>query len=162
MDIATTLLNSAAQAAADQPLVQQNRARLAAVLDAGYGALDFYAKAQPFLFVGGCLGALASGMALAKRRGVGEAYPLYLGAGLASAAVAWFTRPAALRAAVPPPAPGATPATARALAWVDGRVSANSQEHPGWEGVTWTRLANDLGQGTLSPAVQALLTRNAK
>lgn len=161
-DLTTTLLQSAAETATGLPVVQQNRARMAAVVNAGYAAIDTYAKVQPYLFVAGVLGAIASGMALTRRRKVGEAYPLYLGAGIASAGLAWFTRPASLRSAAPVPPPGGTPATAQALAWIDGRVATKSAQQPGWETATWSRLASDLGQGTLNPAVQTLLTHNAK
>jgi len=162
-DIPSILLASVAQEMTNIPVVITNRARAAAVVSKGYSALDAYDKYKGFLFAAGVIGAVASSLALARRRSKSaEAYPLYISTGIASAAVAWMTRPDSMRAAPRAPIPGQPSATARSLAWVDAEVSANSQQRPGWEAATWGRLANDLGQGTLSPSLQVFFTRNTR
>lgn len=162
-DLNALVLSSAASAVTDIPAVVLNRARMAAVVSKGYETLDLYRKWQGYLFAAGVLGAVSASLALAKRHAKSaETYPLYIGAGIASAALAWVTRPDSLRATPPPADPSHPATTARSLAWMDAQVAARTQQHPGWEASTWARLANDLGQSTLSPSLQVIITRNTK
>ena len=163
-DFTNTLLVQAAAQAALNPIVAQNRARAAALVELGFEGLDTYNQYRSTLFVVALLGATASGYALYRRRNA-EARALYSITGLISVAAAWLTRPDAMRAALPPPAEGETapaPSTARTMGWIDNRVDKLTAEQPGWEGVTWQRLANDLGTGTMNPAVTALLTQGTR
>jgi hypothetical protein len=163
-DLGGQALNQAAQAAVGVPSVTVNRARVAAAVDAAYAAADQYQEVKPGLFVAGVVGALASGYALSKRRKNPEAVTLYSLTGLASLAVAWFTRPDALVRAAPAPAqadPNAPGFVKSGLSWADARVARRSAEAPGWEARALTRLMGDLGTGTMAPAVTTLLTKNA-
>ncbi len=77
-----------------QPAYVTNRERAATVLDAGFRTADSYAKAKPFLFVGGLVGMAVSATALTKRRARGaETWVLWTTTFIASAATAWVTRP---------------------------------------------------------------------
>lgn len=161
-DMNSILLSSAASAVTDIPAVVVNRARAAVVVSKGYEYLDTYNTYRPYLFVAGVLGVVASSLALVRRRKASpEAYPLYASTGAMSAALAWFARPDSLKSK-PVVTPGTPPASAQALAWVDGQVTQRTTQHPGWEAATWARLANDLGQGTLNPTLQVILTRNTR
>lgn len=159
-----TALNTVATGVTADPAVIQERSRAAAAVDAGYGALDEYTSLQPTLFFVSVMGLIASGYGLYVRRKVPEGIALYtLTAGL-SALAAYVTRPAALRPA-PSPAAAATassPAMAGVLTYLDQRVANRSAQQPGWEAVTWNRLATDLGQAPLDPAIATLLTANSR
>ena len=159
-----TALTTVSAAITADPTAVQDRSRAAALVDAGYGAVDTYARMQPFLFVASTVGLLISGMALAKRRKNPEAVALYATTAILSGVTAFLTRPDFLRPA-PTPAAAATattPAMAGALSWLDNRVAARSAQQPGWESATWNRLAADLGYSPLDPAMAMLLTANSK
>jgi hypothetical protein len=169
MATVTSLLNSPfiqplMEEVAKQPVVLTQRARAAAALSYGYEWMDTYDAAQPWLFCAGVAGAIASGYGLYKRRKNPEATVLYSLTGLASVALAYLARPAELRAApeVADPSNPPTPATAALMGWLDGRVVDLSAKYPGWEAATWRRLAEQMGQGTIAPAVQTLLLQNAR
>ena len=161
--LSSAALTTVAKAATANPMVLQDRARAAAVLDAGSSAADTYDAIQPVLFWGSVLGAIASGYALAKRRKVPEAVTLYTASELACIATAWLTRPAWLRP-TPPPEQAATaaksPALASLIGWMDKRVADNTAARPGWERATWTRFEADAG--VTDPAIAALLNTNAR
>jgi hypothetical protein len=162
--LSSAALSTVARSAASNPVVLQDRARAAAVLDAGYGWLDTYEALQPVLFWGSVFGAIASGYALAKRRKVPEAVTLYTASELACLATAWMTRPAWLRPA-PSPAEAAaaassSPAVAQLIGWMDKRVVDNSASRPGWERLAWSRLGHDAG--ITDPSITALLLTNAR
>lgn len=161
--LSSAALTTVAKAATADPTVLQDRARAAAVLDAGYSAVDTYDAVQPVLFWGSILGAIASGYALAKRRKVPEAVTLYTATELACIATAWLTRPAWLRPA-PTPAQAqvaqTSPGMANLLGWVDKRVATNNATRPGWEGAAWTRFEQDAG--ITDPSISALLTTNSR
>lgn len=163
--LSNPLVITAAKSIANQQNVALNRARAAVMVDMGYGALDAYTENRSLLFILGLIGSCASGYMLYKRKGA-EARALYSISLVASAGLAWFTRPDALRSAPPAPAPGepepATPAestTRRSLAWLDQKAADNTAEDPNWENAAWSRLSQDLGSGTIPPAVTALLIR---
>lgn len=159
--ISSAALSTVARTAATNPVVLQDRARAAAVLDAGYGWIDTYDAMQPVLFWGSVIGAIASGYALAKRRKVPEAATLYTVSELACLATAWMTRPAWLRPApTVEQATASSPAVGNLIGWMDKKVADNSAARPGWERATWTRLEGDVG--TSDPAVSALLLTNAR
>lgn len=176
LDISTVLGNAAndaltraATVAVSIPAVYQNRARAAAAVNLGYEAVDTFEKYRLALFVGGMVGALASGYGLVRRRKTPEAVALYTITGLISMGVAWVSKPrteageAAVSAATAPTAPPSphAPGTAkRLLAWTDRRVDTLTQEDPGWEARTLARLWGDVGTGTMPPVVNALLTRS--
>lgn len=158
-----TALTSVAQVATSNPDVIMDRGRAAALADYGYGYLDVYDQYQPLLFFVSVAGLIASGYGIYARPKKPEIITLYSLTALLSAGAAWFTRPAALRAA-PTPAAAATattPAMAGVLSWLDNRVAARTAEQPGWEAITWNRLATDTGNAPLDPAVAALLTTNS-
>lgn len=91
LPIPPELVHSMLQA---QPAYVVNRERAATVLDAGFRTADTYAKAKPYLFVGGIIGMVVSSVALTKRRARGaETWALWTAAFLASATTAWVTRP---------------------------------------------------------------------
>ncbi len=159
--ITSAALNSVARVATANPTVLADRARAAAVVDAGYGLMDKYDAMQPLLFWGSVAGAIAAGYALARRRKVPEAVTLYTITELACLATAWVTRPAWMRPAPSPAAASAsTPAGASLVSWMDKRVETNTQERPGWEAAAWKRLEYDAG--VTEPAITSLLTTNAR
>jgi hypothetical protein len=156
-----------AETVATVPAVQTNRARAAAVVELGYEGVDFIQEYKPALFLISILTAIASGYALKRRYKVPEAAGLYSTTGLASVAMAWITRPDFMKpaAVVDTPAPDSNaPAgsvTSSALKWADARVAKLTAKDPGWEGRTLARLYNDIGPGTMDPAVQVILTKNS-
>jgi hypothetical protein len=157
-------MQQAALSALAVPAVQVNRARAAAAVDAGYDVMATYMAWRPVIFAVSTMGAVVSGAALTRRIRTPEAVALYGIMGALSALVAWYTRPDMLRkppAQAIPTDPNAPQGMAGAVGWLDQRVAHNSAERPGWEAATYTRLASDLGMGTLNPAVQALLTQNS-
>jgi hypothetical protein len=157
-------LNTVASAVTTDPTVLQDRSRAAAAVDAGYSALDQYTQLQPVLFFVSVMGLIASGYGLYVRRKVPEGVALYSLTAVLSATSAWITRPAALRPA-PTPAAAATatsPEMAGVLSYLDQRVANRTAQQPGWEAVTWNRLATDLGQTPLDPAIATLLTANSR
>lgn len=161
--LSSAALSTVAKAVTADPTVLQDRARAAAVLDAGYSAADTYDTLQPVLFWGSVLGAIASGYALTKRRKVPEAVTLYTVSELACLATAWLTRPSWLRPA-PTPAQAAaeaqgSPAIANLIGWMDKRVADNNAERPGWEAAAWQRFERDAG--VTDPSINVLLTSNA-
>ena len=149
------------------PAVQTNRARAAAVVEMGYEGVDFVQEYKPALFLISVLGAIASGYALKRRYKVPEGAGLYSVTGLASVAMAWITRPdflkpaAVVSTAAPDSNAPAGSVTSSALKWTDARVAKLTAKDPGWEGRTLVRLWNDIGQGTMDPAVQVILTKNS-
>jgi hypothetical protein len=156
-------LTAVAAAATSDQTVVQDRARAAALLDAGYGYIDIYDQYQPLLFALSIVGLAASGWAIYARPKKAEVITLYSMTGVVSAIMAYVTRPAALRP-TPAPAVAATatsPAMAGVLTWLDNRVAARTAAQPGWEAATWTRVATDIGQAPLDPAVNTLLTANS-
>lgn len=152
----------------DIPAVRQNRARMAMLVHQGYEVLEVYDRWRPTLFALSMAGMAVSGAMAWRRRRVPEALALYLTSAGASTIMAWITRPDALRsapAALPPPAPGQEPppaALASAFGWADRKANHLSQTRPGWESVTWQRLAQDLGMRTIDPWVATMLTRGAR
>lgn len=158
-------LQQAANSAVAVPAVAVNRARAAAAVDAGYNAMATYMAWRPALFAASLTGAVISGSALIRRIKNPEAIALYGIIGALSAITAWLTRPEAMRPTsiqAIPTDPNAPSGMAGAVGWLDQRVVQNSAERPGWEAATFTRLASDLGMGTLNPAVNALLTQNSR
>ena len=153
-DFQQSILVAAAQAAVDQPIVQEKRAQAAAVVDAYYQAKDTYTTVKPWLFIAGVVGAAASAAAVTKRRKVGEAWALYTTTGVLSAALAWFARPAALRSAPAPALAGPS--------WAATRAARLTATRPGWEAAAWDRLAHDFGTGTLNPVMQVVITRKTR
>jgi hypothetical protein len=160
--LSNPLVVSAAKSVSGEPTLVKNRARAAVVVDKGYGVLDAYAANQSLLFILGVLGASVSGTMLYKRRNA-EARVLYSITLATSLALSWFTRPEALRAA-PALAPGEEPPTTpaesasrRVVGWLDQNAQQNAQQNPAWENETWARLSQDMGAGTIPPAVNALL-----
>jgi hypothetical protein len=162
-------LDWVADEAASTPAVIINRARIAAVVDAGYSAADRYAAIKPGLFVAGLVGALVSGYALSRRRKNPEAVVLYAISSIASLAVAWVSRPDALVGAAPAAAPAAASEPGSkssgffksSINWADGRVALRTATQPGWESATFNRLMRDLGHGTMKPAISTFLTKNS-
>lgn len=162
--LTTATMQQAASSALAVPTVQVNRARAAAAVDAGYDAMATYMAWRPAIFAASVTGAVISGAALARRIKNPEAIALYGIVGALSVVAAWLTRPDMLRSPPQqtiPTDPNAPSGMAGAVGWLDARVARNSAERPGWEAATFTRLASDLGMGTLNPAVQALLTQNS-
>lgn len=162
--LTTATMQQAASSAMSVPVVAVNRARAAAAIDAGYDAMATYMAWRPTIFAASVVGVAVSSAALIRRVKNPEAVALYGILGAISAVSAWFTRPDALRSppqqAIPTD-PNAPSGMAGAVGWLDERVARNSAQRPGWEAATFTRLASDLGLGTLNPAVQALLTQNS-
>lgn len=176
------VLEEATKWTTDRESVIVNRARSAALADYGYEKLATYYKWRPTIFASSAAVSAISATMAWKRRRVPEAIILYGLSSLFSGAVAWFSRPNALRPApapMPPaaqePAPvpqeaieqGAPPpaepsAVAEFLGWLDARVKRLNQARPGWESQTWQRVAHDLGYATLNPHVAILITRNTQ
>lgn len=160
-------LSAAIGVAADQPLVRVNRARAAAAVDYGYNRMALWDVWRPWLFTASSVVTAVSCYMLWKRRKVPEAWYTYVTAGGSSAAVAWLTRPNALRGApAPKPVamPGEPPSDAsstmqQVLGWIDKKIERNNQTRPGWEAQTWARVAQDLGFGTLKPPASVFFTR---
>lgn len=169
-------LVTAAQVAVTTPVVRQNRARAAVVVHEGYDWLETWDRWRPTVFALSAAGAAVSWSMAYKRRKLPEALALYTLTGGACSALAWLTRPAALRpppAAMPAPAPGTVPlpgqtappppgALAQLLGYLDRRAATLSIERPGWEGTSLRRLARDLGAGTLEPYADVLLTQGTR
>lgn len=172
------LLQSAADTTTALPIVQQNRARAAAIIHEGYDKLAMYYQFRPILFALSASSAAFAFAMLYKRPKNTEAITLYSTAGILSSGLAWFTRPAIFRPAPAPlpsvasqssaPAmqqmstPSPTPesaALAEYLGMIDKRVEKLDRESPGWESRTYMQLANDLGIGKLYPPVHTALTK---
>lgn len=163
-------LTSLTQAAADpsammktylqgQPAFQVNRERAATVLDAGFRTADTYAKAKPFLFVGGLIGMVVSAVALAKRRARGtETVALWSATFVASAATAWVTRPV-LAAKAPPGASAQTQNTFSVLGVIDARRAKLKAQDPNFADKVFARfdglpvMAEQIRQNPLLKAV---------
>lgn len=165
--LSSAAISSAAEYATNRDDVRVNRARAAAAVDYGYDKMEQYERWRPTIFVASSAVCALSLALMFKRRRVPEAYVVYLTSAAASAGMAWFSRPDALRPApapMPPLPPGQEPppgAMAQVLGWLDRRVQANTSADPGWEARTWRRVARDLGYGTLDPHTEVLLVRNS-
>jgi len=163
--ISEALLAEAAGQVTVLPKYQFNRIRVAAAVDVAYEGLETYDRWKPTIFAASVAGLVISGAALARRVRTPEALALYGIAGAISAASAWFTRPQWL---LPPPPPtivadpNAPSSLNLLLGRLDARAAYKTEHYPGWEGATLTRLATDLGMGTMNPVVATLLTRNAR
>jgi hypothetical protein len=162
--IAQQALVEAARVSTEQPIVRVNRARGAALIDKGYGALGTYDALKPYIFAASLAGAIGAGYMVRKRRRVPEAWPLYSVLGVLAAGVAWVTRPEFLRPA-PAPVPANTDPSSSGLqtllGWLDRHAAAKATSDPGWEARAYRRLAADLGFGTMPPYAETLLTRNS-
>lgn len=156
-----------ARIATNNPMVLLNRARAAAAIQLGYEQMDLYERWRPTLFAASASGAAISLAMLYRRRRNPEAVTLYTIIAAMSSAMAYFTRPMALRAdpaPMPPTPPGVEPppsAMAEYLGMLDKRAGRMDAERPGWQPQTWQRLANDLGWTTIPAPVEVALTRGA-
>lgn len=157
-------INALAEVVATNQTFLQNRARAAAVTQMAYNGMALYTQWQPFLFMASLSGALGSAYLLYARRARGaETVALWSVAALAAAGVAYFTRPAFLRATpTVDPATTSTPVMAQILGYLDNQVATYTAESPGWEGAILEQVAADFGGGTIDPAVATLLTENAR
>jgi uncharacterized membrane protein len=149
-----------------QPEYVINRNRAAAVVQTGFSYYDTYKKFQPAIFGGACVGAILSALALYKRRKIApEAKILYTSSCLVCTAVAWFTRPDALRAGsgVPADAPAGTEKStdSNLVTWVDQKVEQLSAENPNFADVTIKRLVSMPGIATqfkkMNPVIRAVI-----
>lgn len=160
----SAVMGTVAQTAANDPTFLQNRERLATLVAMGYGYLDWYAAYRSTFFAISLVATAASVAGVIKRKANPEAKTLYTVLALASAGVAYFTRPDLLRAAPPPVDPNAPPTSSAIpglLGWLDNKGAAFTATEPGWEAQNLLRLANDFGSGTIDPSVQTLLVSNS-
>lgn len=159
----SAVMGTVAQTVANDPAYLANRERVAAMVAMGYSYLDWYAAYRSTFFAISLV-ATAASIAGAIKRPSHEARMLYGVLALASAGVAYFTRPDMLRAApapVDPNAPPSTPVMPTLLGWLDSKGAELSAVEPGWEAQNLLRLANDFGSGTMDPSVQTLLASNS-
>lgn len=161
--LTSAVLSEAAAQATALPVYRLNRLRAAAAVDIAYEGMEVYETWKPTIFAASVAGMLISGSILARRVRTPEAWALYGILCTISGLSAWITRPQWMFPA-PPPTQAADPNAPSAmnglLGRLDARAARNNVERPGWEGATLSRLATDLGTGTMNPAVAALLTRN--
>ena len=136
-----------------QPSYQVNRERAATVLDSGFRVADTYAKAKPFLFVGGLIGMAVSAVALTKRRRRGaETWIFWSTTFVASAATSWFTRPVPTAQAAPG-APAGTQNTLNVLGIIDARRMQLKAQDPNFADKVFARF-------DALPSVKAQLDQN--
>lgn len=138
------------------PAVQQTRARLGVVAHDGYAALDTYRTWQPLIFAVSLAGLAASVYALTKRRRVGEALVLYSATAVASAGVAWVTRPWSTAATAATQSDPAAP-PGGIMAMLDSRASSLAAQDPQFASKSLGRLLTDLGTDKISPTIRTLL-----
>lgn len=159
----SAITGTMAQAVTNDGTYQQNRERLAVMVQMGYAYMDWYAQYRSTFFALSLVATAGSAALALKKRTNPEAVTLYSILALASAGVAYFTRPDFMRPTPVvdngPPQPSSS-AIPGALAWLDNKGAELSQVQPGWEAANLLRLANDFGAGTLDPAVQTMLTSN--
>lgn len=141
-----------------------NRNRAGAILHDGFAAYDTYQAMKPALFIGSLVGAATSGWAFEKRgrkpRNT-EAMVMYGAVFALCTTIAWFTRPTG--DAVPEDAPPNTPPSQEGatINWLDRRVSALSDNDPGFADAAFSRLVQMPGINTtfqkMNPLIQAVV-----
>ncbi len=136
-----------------QPAYVTNRERAATVLDAGFRTADAYAKAKPFLFVGGLVGMAVSATALTKRRARGaETWVLWTTAFVTSAATAWVTRPTGA-AKAPAGSSAQTQSAFNVVGVIDARRAKLKAQDPNFADKVFARF-------DALPSVKATLDQN--
>lgn len=112
------------------------RRRAAVTVHDGYAAADMWVKARPKIFIGSLLGAVLSAGALyARRKKSPETIAVYAASFVASAGLAWVSRPGQGGTV----APGAS-TTDQVMAWLDARAARLDKSEPGWEEAATRRL----------------------
>jgi hypothetical protein len=124
------------------PGFEDNRERMAVVVQKGFDASDRYQKLRPWIFAGSLIGAATSGWAWWKRRAVKEAHPLYGTLTVGFSALAYLTRPGSPLVTEPgaPATPGGEPAPSPFLAYLDAERARMRQTDPRWADKVYDRL----------------------
>lgn len=142
-----------------EPNYAKNRERTAALVHQGFSLWDKYQAAKPAIFGVSTLMALGAGYMWWRRgfwkkgRRVGEAHVLYPTTLVASALVAWFSRPGGKPALPPPEEPLPAPAPMQGVVienpalegfveYLDKKVSEYKQRDPYFVGRAFSRLTS--------------------
>lgn len=138
-----------------------NRDRAGAALHDGFAVWDTYVEMRPGLFVLGLLGMAGSAWVGYNRRHTGwESKALYATSFVASAALAWFTRPGVFGGAATASEEEAA-AGAGMVGYLDGRAAELKQQDPFFADKAFERLVNSPGVkptwDRTDPAIQAFV-----
>lgn len=153
--------NNVRALARSNPYYNQNRERAGVVLHDGFAVWDTYVEIRPALFVVSLMGMLGSAWVGYNRRGKGwESTALYSTGFVASAVVAWYTRPGVFGGATT-----ATDAEAAAgggmVGYLDERAQELKHQDPNFTDKAFERLVRSPGVAPTwnktDPVIQAFV-----